>query len=424
MTTELPATFTPVFHEEDVIRKMPYNKFGRSQRLISKLSLGSSSFGNSYGTMSNEADCVAVTVNAVKQGINLIDTAPWYGHGLSETILGKALKNIPRSAYYLTTKVCRYHPGALEMFDFTYERTIQSVNESLKRLQLDYIDVIQIHDPEFAPSLDLVISEVLPALQKMKEEGKVKHIGITGYPISTITYLAEHCPPGIELESCLSYCRYNLHDTSLIDSGCLKRLTDLGLGVVNGSPYSMGLLVPRGPPVWHPSKKALKVRCAAAGKRAAEMGFDIAHLAFLFCLAEPSIATTMTSTTSPVRLQGDIDMVTGKSHHAHGEGLAAALAACAEIRKEFFSGPEFDQDQLCHWEGEEVNKYWKKVGQALTSAWYVNRIESMGRTSVGLLADGETLSTINVAGSPRPVTLNLTTAHAVHAPELYGNYKE
>jgi L-galactose dehydrogenase len=112
----------------------------------------------------------------------------------------------------------------------------------------------------------------LPALQRLKEEGKVRHIGITGYPMDSIRYLAEKCPPGIAIESCLSYSRYNLHDTSLISSGVLARLTELGIGVINGSPYSMGLLVSRGPPAWHPAKKSLKERCARAAASACDGG--------------------------------------------------------------------------------------------------------------------------------------------------------
>ena len=186
---ELPATFVEGFHDAAVVAQMPYRRFGRSGRLVSQLSLGASSFGNVYGTVQAEADCHAVTLAALKAGVNLIDTAPWYGHGLSEEVLGRALKGVPRAAYYLSTKVCRYRPGTLEMFDFTYERTIASVHESLARLQLDYIDVIQIHDPEFAPSLDLVLAEVVPALRQLQLAGKVRYIGITGYPLEALKYL-------------------------------------------------------------------------------------------------------------------------------------------------------------------------------------------------------------------------------------------
>jgi aryl-alcohol dehydrogenase-like predicted oxidoreductase len=420
---ELPATFVEGFHDPAVVAQMPYRRFGRSGRLVSQLSLGASSFGNVYGTVQAEADCHAVTLAAVKAGINLIDTAPWYGHGLSESVLGRALKAVPRSAYYLSTKVCRYRPGTLEMFDFTYERTIQSVHESLARLQLDYIDVIQIHDPEFAPSLDLVLAEVVPALRQLQLEGKVRYIGITGYPLSALKYLAEHCPAGVEFESCLSYCRYNLHDTGLVDAGTLELLTKLGLGVVNGSPYSMGLLVARGPPAWHPAKAELKARCEAAAKAAAARGLDIAHLALAFCLLQPDIVTTMTSTTSTSRLQDDIDMVTRKAPYMHGEGLAKTQAAIADLRREFFSGPEFEARELAHWEGEEVNKYWRKVGHAAMRGWYVERVTSMGRVPAGLVSDGETLSTVAVGKAPSSQPNTISQALALGAPHLYGGAK-
>jgi L-galactose dehydrogenase len=119
-------------------------------------------------------------VYAVKHGINLIDTAPWYGHGKAETVLGEALKGIPREAYILNTKVGRYLPDPMDMFDFTAERVTKSVDESLARLGVDYIDIIQVHDPEFAPFVDIIVEETLPALVKLQEAGKVKMIGMTG----------------------------------------------------------------------------------------------------------------------------------------------------------------------------------------------------------------------------------------------------
>jgi len=418
---ELPATFVEGFHDRAVVAQMPYRRFGRSGRLVSQLSLGASSFGNVYGTVQAEADCHAVTLAALKAGVNLIDTAPWYGHGLSESVLGRALKDVPRGAYYISTKVCRYHPGTLEMFDFTYERTIASVHESLARLQLDYIDVIQIHDPEFAPSLDLVLAEVVPALRQLQLEGKVRHIGITGYPLGALKYLAEHCPAGVEFESCLSYCRYNLHDTGLVDAGTLALLTKLGLGVVNGSPYSMGLLVSRGPPAWHPAKAKLKARCAAAAAAAAARGLDIAHLALAFCLLQPDIVTTMTSTTSVTRLQDDVDMVTRKASYMHGEGLEKTQAAIADLRREFFAGADYEAEQLAHWEGEEVSKYWRKVGQATMRGWYIDRVTAQGRKPAGLLEEGgEPLSTAKVGEAATVVPTTITQALARAAPAIYG----
>lgn len=90
---------------------------------------------------------------------------------------------MPRKAYYIATKACRYLPEILETFDFSYERTLKSIDESLERLGLTYVDVIQVHDMEFAPNVDIIVKQTLPAMQRAKELGKVRHIGLTGYPL-------------------------------------------------------------------------------------------------------------------------------------------------------------------------------------------------------------------------------------------------
>ena len=183
----------------------------------------------------------------------------------------------------------------------------------------------------------------------------------------------------------------------------------------------MGLLISRGPPAWHPSTKRLQARCAAANKAAADRGLDIAHLAMAFCLWQPDIVTTMTSTTSVTRLQGDIDMVTGVAHTMHGAGLAEAQAAVADIRGDFFSGPEYEAEGLANWEGVEPAKYWRKVGQAVMRGWYITRIASQGRVPKGLLADGETLSTVLTGKNSTGQALNITAAHFKHVPDVYAD---
>lgn len=201
----LPETYIEGWHDLESVKKMPYRQFG--DRKVSLLTYGGSSLAGMY-TAVNKEEVVKVVETAIRSGINVIDTAPWYGHGKSEEILGEILQNIPRKAYYLHTKVCRYNPGPLEMFDFSYERVIKSVDESLKRLRVDYIDTIQgaclslqgvallvlkvryssnkyhgvlclsaVHDPEFAPSLDVILKETLPAMEECRRQGKVRYIG-------------------------------------------------------------------------------------------------------------------------------------------------------------------------------------------------------------------------------------------------------
>lgn len=103
------------------------------------------------------------------------------------------MKCIPREAYYIATKVCRYEIGA-QGFDFSYERTKRSVETSLEYLQLDYVDLIQIHDIEFADNLDIVINGALVALEELKKEGKVRFIGFSGYPLNVLKAMVLKAP--------------------------------------------------------------------------------------------------------------------------------------------------------------------------------------------------------------------------------------
>ncbi len=364
-TGVLPPTFVEGFHDPEVVKAMPYRKLGRDGRLVSLLSFGASSLAGVFRKDVTEEENHRVVLSAIRAGINVVDTAPWYGFGESEKILGRALKAIPRGAYYLHTKVGRYLPQVDEQFDFTFDRTIRSVSESLERMQVDYIDAVQVHDPEFAPSLDIILTETLPALNQLKKEGKIRRIGITGYPLEALRYLAENCPPEIEIDTALSYCHYNLHDTSLVSSGTLKFLADKGIGTICGSPLSMGLLTQRGPPAWHPSKPALKARCSAAAAYAAERGVDISHLAMHFALfSSREIATIMVSSASVTRIEHDIDIVKGK--HPLSDKEKAVLD---EVADKFFSGAEAAAVQS--WEGEEVAAYWAKLGRHLRTQWYV-----------------------------------------------------
>ena len=169
-------------------------------------------------------------------GINLLDTAPWYGHGVSEIVVGYALediisddtangKKISRSDLIVNTKVGRYEANPAEMFDFSYDRTIESVKTSLERLKCgDYIDVIQLHDPEFSPSIQLLLDETIPALLEVKSRGWAKAIGITGYPLevqkdilvrSAVRKGRSYDTPTFVFDQALTYCHANLHDMSL-----------------------------------------------------------------------------------------------------------------------------------------------------------------------------------------------------------------
>ncbi|KAG6553586.1 hypothetical protein Mapa_004500 [Marchantia paleacea] len=275
-------------------------ELGATGLKVSCLGFGASPLGSVFGNKVTEEDAIASVNEAVRLGINFFDCSPYYGDTLAETMLGKCLKAlpVPREQYVLSTKVGRYGAG----FDFSADRVTASVDESLKRLNVDYIDVIQCHDIEFAP-LDQIISETIPALQKLKEAGKVRFIGITGLPLKIYHYVLDRVPPGT-VDVVLSYCHYCLNDNSLLNS--LPYLKSKGVGVISASPLSMGLLTPQGPPDWHPAPQKLKDACATAAAHCQSKGKDITKLALQYSLSNPDIATVLVGMCSVEQVRSNV----------------------------------------------------------------------------------------------------------------------
>lgn len=266
-------------------------ELGRTGLRVSKLGFGASPLGNVFGNVSEE-DAIASVHEAARLGINFFDTSPYYGGTLAEQMLGKALKTIPlpREKYIVSSKCGRYVDG----FDFSGDRVTRSVDESLERLNLSYIDIMQCHDIEFA-SLDQIIAETIPALLKLKAIGKIRFIGITGLPLKIFRYVLDRVPEGT-VDVVLSYCHYSLNDTALQE--LLPYLKSKGVGILNASPLSMGLLTESGPPSWHPASKELQSACAAAAIHCKEKRKNISKLALQFALDNQDISITLVGMNS------------------------------------------------------------------------------------------------------------------------------
>jgi len=357
-------TYIAGFHNEEDVKKMRYRDLGGTGMKVSILSYGASALGSGYREIDQE-EGVQVVIESVKSGINLIDVAPWYGHTVAEKVLGKAFTQIPREAFYLTTKVARYLPEPEEMFDFSFDRTLKSIDESLERMGVSYIDVIQIHDPEFAPNLDIVINETLPALQQAKEAGKVRHIGMTGYPLHVQKQLILGAEAkGIKLDTSLVYCHYSFNDTTLLDGSMedgksfMDFLESKGMGCINASPIAMGLLTTRGPPVWHPAQFEPHIveACIEANKYCTEKGMDISKLAMHFVLRNPRIPTTLVTSANKGRMASNIRAVADTLSDEEEVVLA-------ELADKFF--PWRADSTKSTWCGHEPAKYWAKLGQIL-----------------------------------------------------------
>ncbi|OUM94110.1 MAG: aldo/keto reductase [Thermobacillus sp. ZCTH02-B1] len=267
---------------------MRYRKLGNTGLDVSILSFGASSLGSVFRE-TDERESIRAVHAALDAGINYIDVSPYYGLTKAETVLGKAIREIPRDRFLLSTKAGRY--GADE-FDFSYNRILTSIDESLARLHTDYVDLFFLHDIEFVPA-DIILEEAVPAALRLKEQGKIRFWGFSGLPLQMFEKLLQKTEPDVVL----SYCHYSLNDTSLL--GLLPELEARGIGLVNASPLSMGLLSLRGAPDWHPASPELKAVCRKAAEFCAARGTDIAKLAVQFSTANERIPTTLVSTANP-----------------------------------------------------------------------------------------------------------------------------
>lgn len=283
---------------------MRYTQLGKTGMEISHLSFGASSLGSVFRE-TNERDSFAAVEAAVEGGINFIDVSPYYGHYKAETVLGKALRNIPRDKYYLSTKVGRYGKDGVNTWDYSARRVTDSVYESMERLGIDYIDLINVHDIEFQAArpggLQLVVDETLPALFELKEKGVVGHVGITDLQLENLKWVVERCAG---VESILNFCHYTLNDDALTDY--IDFFEQHGVGIVNASPLSMGLLSQRGVPAWHPAPKALVEACQRAAEYCSEKAYPIEKLAVQYSVSNPHIASTLFSSANPDNVRRNI----------------------------------------------------------------------------------------------------------------------
>lgn len=283
---------------------MKYYEIGKTGMKVSALSFGASSLGGVFHEI-NENRALDAVYTAVDNGMNFIDVSPYYGHYKAETVLGKALPNIDRGKYYLSTKVGRYGKDGVNTWDYSARRAKESVYESLERLHIDCIDLINVHDVEFS-DLNQVINETLPALCELREEGVVKHVGITDLQPENLQFIIDRVPQGT-VESVLCFCHYCLNDDMLIDY--FDYFENKGIGIINASPFAMGLLSKRGVPDWHPAPKALVEACQKATEHCEAKGYPIEKLAIQYAISNPRIATTLFSSANPDNVKKNIQYV-------------------------------------------------------------------------------------------------------------------
>ena len=272
---------------------MKTRSLGKTGLQVPILSFGASSLGQEFRSVTLDEALGSVKA-ALDCGLNLIDTSPFYGRGMSEVLLGVALKSIPRDHYLLCTKLGRYD---LSHFDFSAKRVAESVDVSLHRLGTDHLDIILCHDIEFVP-MQQIVDETLPVLRKAREQGKIRFIGFSGYPQKIFRFICDQA----EVDCVLNYNQYTLQNTRFADE-TIAYLEAKGIGVMNAGPFSARLLTDAPLPHWLKEPEEVK----GAARRAADLcrarGSSIAKLALQFSIANPGIATTVAGSANPANVR-------------------------------------------------------------------------------------------------------------------------
>lgn len=270
---------------------MQQRTLGKTELEVSVIAFGASSLGAEFRKI-DLGEAVASVQVALDRGINLIDTSPYYGRGLSESLLGMALEGIPRDRYFLSTKLGRYAP---RHFDFSARRVRESVDISLERMKTDYLDIVLCHDIEFV-DLRQIWEETIPELRRLQEMGKARFIGISGYPMKIFREAIAHT----EIDVILSYNHYTLQNTLLADLLDTMRAHDVG--VMNAAPFSARLLSNAPLPEWHLAPPVVRDVCRQAAHHCTQAGVDIAKLALQFSVANEDLPTCVTGSANPQRV--------------------------------------------------------------------------------------------------------------------------
>jgi L-galactose dehydrogenase len=348
-------------------------------------------------------------------GITLLDTAPWYGHGSSEMVVGWALEEIfrpdddnnsndndtvtltgvTRDDLIINTKIGRYEADPNRQFDFSRAATLASVQRSLDRMKCGYIDVLQLHDPEFAPSLDQLLNETIPAMMECRDKGWCRALGLTGYSCQVQYQIFQRSlelygggggggasPSNTVWDQSLTYGHFNLHDTSLVTAPAAEYSSYADfcekskLLLIAAAPLSMGLLTGNAPPAWHPAGEQLQEACRDATEICTAHGVQISTLALCVALTDPRIPCTILG----MKNVGEVQAVASVAQRVRSVDLYESSSLTPdEMVQQILTSPEQDawdilRDPLngpfatvwsngsFQWDGlQGVREFWKQI---------------------------------------------------------------
>ena len=308
---------------------------GRSGLQVTRLGLGCAAIGGLYGDIPDD-QATQVVHKALDLGLNLFDTAPLYGSGKSEERLGRALRDVPRDAYVLASKVGRLlvasdddqrdgsifdnPPPFKPVFDFSYDGVMRSLEDSLKRLGVDRIDILHIHDPD--AHWKEAIEGAYPALERLRSEGVISAVSAG---MNQWEMLARFAREG-DFDCFLLAGRYSLLDQSALDE-LLPLCTEKNIGIMAGGTYNSGILAKGaklGATYNYGEAPADIMQKAQAIEAVAERhGVDVKAAASQFVFAHPAITCIIPGTRQPARVEENFNLLIDEIPSAFWDDLRA-----------------------------------------------------------------------------------------------------
>ncbi len=299
--------------------------------LPGKFGFGAAPLGNMFRDIP-EAEARATVEAAWDDGVRYFDNAPFYGAGLAEIRMGEALKDKPRADYVISTKVGRLILDEVEdvsardlgekgevfkygrpnriVNDYSEDATYRSIEDSLKRLKTDHIDIAWVHDiaqdfygDEWLAMFETARRGAFRALDRMRDEGVIKAWGLgvnRVEPIELLLALDEPRPDGFLLAG-----RYTLLDHDRALQRVMPMVAEKGLDIVVGGPYSSGALVGGPNFEYAPATPAILDKVARIKTLADQHGISMKAAGLQFALANPAVAAVIPGASQPKRIAED-----------------------------------------------------------------------------------------------------------------------
>jgi D-threo-aldose 1-dehydrogenase len=311
-------------------------RLGSTAVEVTRLGLGTGPLGGWPDAVSEE-QAVSTIRQAWDEGIRYFDTAPFYGHGLSEERLGSFLAGIPRDEFALSTKAGRLLvpgdpgdalfkgvPQRVPVLDYSYDGVVRSVQESRERLGLDVFDVVHIHDPD--DHHEEALAGAYRALADLRGAGVIRAIGVGMNWAEPLARFAEER----DFDCLLIAGRYTLFEQDCLD-GLLAGALDRGVSIIAGGVLNSGLLVDPGPGSTYnyaPAAPDVLERALRLKTTCDEFEVPLRAAALQFPLAHPAVASIIVGARTP----GEVEDTCRMLRHEIPAGLWASLKEHGLVR--------------------------------------------------------------------------------------------